>query len=303
VNMRLGPGGVRELHWHQQAEWAVVTDGTCRIQVLDAEGRSSVRDVKQGDLWYFPPGLPHALQGVGTSGAEFTLVFDNGRASEFNTLLLTEWMAHTPPEVLAENFNLPVSAFKNIPTDDLWIYQGPTPMSLEAAQAAVKSPLGEAEYEFTFNVNDMQPNKVTKGGSVKIVDSTNFKVSKTIAMAMVTVKPGGMRELHWHPNADEWQYYLAGQARMTVFNTGPKAQTADFRPGDIGVVKKSFGHYVQNTGDTDLVFLEIFKADKFEEVTLAQWLAGSAPDIVSSHLNMDPKLFANFKQRQVIVPT
>ena len=28
VNMRLGPGGVRELHWHQQAEWAVVTSGT-----------------------------------------------------------------------------------------------------------------------------------------------------------------------------------------------------------------------------------------------------------------------------------
>lgn len=303
VNMRLGPGGVREMHWHQQAEWAVVTDGTCRIQVLDSQGRSSVRDVKQGDLWYFPPGLPHALQGVGTSGAEFTLVFDNGRASEFNTLLLTEWMAHTPPEVLAENFNLPVSAFKNIPTDDLWIYQGPQPMPLAAAQAAVKSPLGEPEYEFTFNLSDMKPNKVTKGGSVKIVDSTNFPVSKTIAMAMVTVKPGGMRELHWHPNADEWQYYLAGQARMTVFNTGPKAQTADFRPGDLGVVKKSFGHYVQNTGDTDLVFLEIFKADRFEEVTLAQWLAGTPPDLLASHLNMDPKLFDAFKLRQVVVPT
>ena len=303
VNMRLGPGGVREMHWHQQAEWAVVTDGTCRIQILDSAGRSSIRDVKQGDLWYFPPGLPHSLQGVGTSGAEFTLVFDNGRASEFNTLLLTEWMAHTPPEVLAENFNLPVEAFKNIPTDDLWIYQGPQPMPLAAAQQAVKSPLGEPEYEFTFNLSDMKPNKVTKGGSVKIVDSSNFNVSKTIAMALVTVKPGGMRELHWHPNADEWQYYLSGQARMTVFNTGPKAQTADFRPGDLGVVKKSFGHYVQNTGDTDLVFMEIFKADRFEEVTLAQWLAGTPPDLLASHLNMDPKLFEPFKLRQVVVPT
>jgi oxalate decarboxylase len=303
VNMRLGPGGVRELHWHQQAEWAVVTDGTCRIQVLDSAGRSYVRDVKQGDLWYFPPGLPHALQGVGTSGAEFVLVFDNGRASEFNTLLLTEWLAHTPPEVLAENFGLPVDAFKNIPIDDLWIYQGPPPMPLAEAQAAVKSPLGTAEYDFVFDLHDMKPNKITKGGSVKIVDSSNFPVSKTIAMALVTVKPGGMRELHWHPNADEWQYYIAGQARMTVFNTGPRAQTADFRPGDVGVVKKSFGHYVQNTGDTDLVFMEIFKTDRYEEVTLAQWLAGTPPDMLASHLNMDPKLFQQFKARQVVVPT
>ncbi|MDB5395677.1 MAG: cupin, partial [Rhodospirillales bacterium] len=86
VNMRLSAGGVRELHWHQQAEWAVMVDGKCRITVVDGDGRPAVRDVKQGDLWYFPPGLPHSLQGLGTTGAEFVLVFDNGRASEFNTL-------------------------------------------------------------------------------------------------------------------------------------------------------------------------------------------------------------------------
>ena len=303
VNMRLGPGGVRELHWHQQAEWAVMTDGNCRITVLDGEGRPAVRDVKQGDLWYFPPGLPHSLQGIGTGGAEFTLVFDNGYASEFNTLMLTDWIAHTPPEVLAENFNLPVSAFKNIPVDNLWIYQSKEPPPLAQAQAAVRSPLGEPEFEFTFSMNDMKPNKITKGGEVKIIDSRNFPVSKTIAAALVTVKPGGMRELHWHPNADEWQYYIKGQARMTVFNTGPKAVTADFRPGDVGVVKKSLGHYVQNTGDTDLVFMEIFKADKFQEVSLAQWLACTPPDLIASTLNMDPKLFEQFKVRQVVVPT
>lgn len=302
VNMRLGPGGVRELHWHQQAEWAVMVDGNCRITILDAQGRPAVREVKQGDLWYFPPGLPHSLQGLGATGAEFVLVFDNGRASEFNTLLLNEWMAHTPPEVLAANFDLPVSAFKNIPIDDTWIYQGPPPMPLAQAQAAVRTPLGEPEDQFTFSMTDMKPDKVTKGGEVKIIDTRNFPVSKTIAAALVTVKPGGMRELHWHPNADEWQYYIKGKARMTVFNTGPKAQTADFNPGDIGVVKKSLGHYVQNTGTTDLVFMEIFKDAHYQEVSLAQWLAGTPPDLLQSHLNMDPKLLQKFRTPRVLVP-
>ena len=304
VNMRLGPGGVRELHWHQQAEWAVMTDGKCRVTIIDGDGRPAVRDVKEGDLWYFPPGLPHSLQGIGTSGAEFTLVFDNGRASEFNTLMLTDWIAHTPPDILAENFGLPESAFKNIPTDNLWIYQAPTPPpSLAEAQRAVRSPLGEPEFEFTFSMGSMKPTRVTRSGSVKVVDTRNFPVSKTIAAALVTIKPGGLRELHWHPNADEWQYYLSGEARMTVFNTGPRAQTADFRAGDLGYVKKSFGHYVQNTGKTDLVFLEIFKSDRFAEVSLTQWLACTPPELVAQHTNMDPSLIAQFsKARFDVVP-
>ena len=62
------------------------------------------------------------------------------------------------------------------------------------------------------------------------------------------MKPGGLREMHWHPNADEWQYYLTGKARMTVFNTGPNANTAEFMPGDIGYVPKSLGHYIENIG-------------------------------------------------------
>ena len=111
---------------------------------------------------------------MGATGAEFVLVFDNGHASEFNTLLLNEWMAHTPPEVLAENFDLPVSAFRNIPLDDTWIFQGPTPMPLAQAQAAVKSPLGEPDAEFTFSVADMRPDKVTRGGEVMIIDTRIF---------------------------------------------------------------------------------------------------------------------------------
>ena len=303
VNMRLAAGGVRELHWHQQAEWAVMVAGKCRITMLDGDGRPAVRDVKQGDLWYFPPGLPHSLQGLGPDGAEFVLAFDNGHSSEFNTLLLTDWMAHTPPDVLAENFHLPASAFKNIPLDNLWIYQGKEPQPLDVVQKQVASPSGEPELDFTFDVAAMKPSRTTSSGEVKIIDSRNFPVAKTVAVAIVTVKPGGLREMHWHPNADEWQYYVKGEARMTVFNTGPRAQTADFRPGDVGYVKKGLGHYVQNVGSTDLMFLEIFKTDRFSEVSLAQWLACSPAQMVAEHLNMDPDLIARFsKDRPDIVP-
>jgi oxalate decarboxylase len=102
VNMRLTAGGIRELHWHLAAEWGFMSNGNCRVTVLDEVGRAYVTDVKEGDLWYFPAGLPHSLQGLGPDGCEFILAFDDGKATEFNTLLLTDWLAHTPPEILAE---------------------------------------------------------------------------------------------------------------------------------------------------------------------------------------------------------
>jgi oxalate decarboxylase len=291
VNMRLAENGIRELHWHQQAEWAIMLDGKCRITILDEMGRAQVADVKTGDLWYFPPGLPHSLQGLGSTGAEFLLAFDNGRASEFNTLLLTDWIAHTPPSVLAKSFGVPADSFKSIPVDNLWIFQGQNPGPLTADEQAVASKKGLPAHPFIFSLGDMAPTRQTQGGFVQIADSRNFSVSTTVAAAMVTVKPGGIRELHWHPNADEWQYYIKGSARMTVFDTGPKAQTADFRPGDVGYVKKSLGHYVENTGSTDLVFLELFKSDHFAEVSLSDWLTHTPPQMVMSHLGISRETY------------
>jgi oxalate decarboxylase len=303
VNMRLAENGIRELHWHQQAEWAIMVAGQCRITILDEEGRPQVADVKTGDLWYFPPGLPHSLQGLGPTGAEFVLAFDNGRATEFNTLMVSDWLAHTPPDVLALNFGVPVDAFKDIPLHNLWIFQGENPGPLEADQRAVRSGRGTPAHPFVFSLGSLAPVRQTRGGFVQIADSRNFNASKTVAAALVTVKPGGLRELHWHPNADEWQYYIKGEARMTVFDTGPRAQTADFRPGDIGYVKKSLGHYVQNTGNTDLVFLELFKSDHYAEVSLSDWLTHTPPQMVMEHLNISRETLARFPNaRPDVVP-
>ncbi len=303
VNMRLAPGGIRELHWHQAAEWGFMTNGNCRVTVLDPQGRAYVADVSEGDLWYFPVGYPHSLQGLGPDGCEFLLAFDNGKQSEFNTLLVTDWVAHTPPDVLALNFGVPAETFSKIFTHDLWIFQGSVPGPLAADQDAVKNPNGPPPNPFTFSLAVGPVAKQTKGGMAQIADSHNFKASTTIAAALVTVHPGGMREMHWHPNADEWQYSVKGSAQMTVFNTGPKAVTNNFNPGDIGYVNANLGHYVKNVGDTDLVFLEIFKTDTYQDVSLSDWLTHTPPAMVAAHFNLSPEDIAKFPNNgPVVVP-
>jgi oxalate decarboxylase len=306
VNMRLTAGGVRELHWHTAGEWAIMLYGNARITAIDNDGKSFVADVKQYDLWYFPSGTPHSIQGLDPDGTEFMLVFDDGTFSEQETVLLSDSMAHLPPEVLAKNFGVADEAMSNLPKQELFIFQTEVPGPLDADQKAAAGSLGPSPTDFAFRTMDVPATKTTKGGEVRIVDSSTFRVSTTVAMAMVTVHPGGLRELHWHPNADEWQYYIAGKGRMTVVDTGDKGRTMDFQAGDVGYVEKSLLHYVENTGDTDMIFLEMFKSSYYQDLSLSVWLAHTPPELVMAHLKIDQPtldaISAISKSKPVLMP-
>lgn len=287
VNMRLTAGSFRELHWHTADEWAYMLYGNARVTVLNPDGTIFIDDVSKGDLWFFPAGFPHSIQGLEPDGCEFLLVFDEGTFSEDGTFLLSEWVAHTPPEVLSKNMGLDRAAVAKLPKDELYIFPADLPRSLAEDKAAVGGTSVESQIKYTFKMLSMEPTKKTSGGEVRVVDSHNFPVSKSIAAGLVIVKPGGMREMHWHPNASEWQFYIQGKGRMTVFMPVGRARTMDFNANDVGYVPPVAGHYVENTGDTDLIFLELFKANEFQDVSLNNWIRRLPPEMVKSHLNLD----------------
>src|SRR5882757_9161569 len=300
VNMRLNAGGVRELHWHKAAEWAYMLYGTARITAIDAQGRNFIDDVGVGDLWYFPSGIPHSIQGLNPDGCEFLLVFDDGEFDEDNTFLLSDWFKHTPNDVLAKNFGVPAASFAHLPDpSELYIFNAKVPGSIDSDKIAGATPVPQS---FSHKMLAQQPIK-TRSGSVRITDTSVFPASKTIAAALVEVEPGGMRELHWHPNTDEWQYYISGQARMGVFAASGQARTFDFQAGDVGFVPFAMGHYVENTGTTTLRFLEIFKSSYFADVSLDQWLALTPPELVNAHLNLNQQFMdALNKEKYPVVP-
>jgi oxalate decarboxylase len=300
VNMRLNGGeqtGVRELHWHQEAEWAFMLSGAARVTAIDQDGRNFVADIGPGDLWLFPAGMPHSIQAL-ADGCEFLLVFDDGSFTENNTFLLTDWLLHTPPDVLARNFGLPEAAFANMPSHELYIFLAAAPGPL--AVDLVSGPNGAIPQSYAYRLSEQEPIEVA-GGRVRIVDSRNFPVARTIAAALVEIDPGGIRELHWHPNADEWQYYLEGQGRMTVFASGGVARTFDYQAGDVGYVPFAMGHYVENTGDTPLRFLEMYRSDHFADVSLNQWLALTPPELVQAHLGLSAEAMAKLQKGKPII--
>lgn len=293
VNMRLTSGGVRELHWHKEAEWSFMLAGNARITGVDTDGHNFIADVGEGDLWYFPEGIPHSIQGLPPEGCEFLLAFTSGTFSEDSTFPITDMFAHMPKEALAKNFGVSQSELDRIPKAERFIFQAASPLPLE--DDMVQAPNGSVPQDMKFRLMQQTPIQAP-GGRVRIADTSNFAISKNIAAALVEVDPGRIREIHWHPNADEWQYYIAGKARMTVFAAQGNARTFDYLAGDVGYVPMTMPHYVENTGSEPLRFLELFRAERFEDVSLAQWMALVPPELVEAHFNLSAEMIRGIRK-------
>lgn len=141
------------------------------------------------------------------------------------------------------------------------------------------------------------------GGSVKILDPTTFPVAENFAAALVTVQPGAMREIHWHTTSPEWNFFLQGSARITVFQAPEAARTFDFTAGGVGYIPQAASHYVENTGDEDVIFLEVLQAKKFSDISAAQWLALTPKQVVQDHLHLDDSVWENLPKEKEYIKT
>jgi oxalate decarboxylase len=299
VLMQLSPGGLRELHWHANAaEWAYVLKGRCRVTTIDPQNRSQIADFGPGDVWYFPRGFGHSIQGLGPEDCLFVLVFDNGYFSEFGTFSITDWLGHTPAEVLAKNFGVPAQNFASFPKREVYIAKGPVPPPLPADPAPGSLDSGPLTHRYQLLAQRPQ---TFAGGTLRVVSEREFPISRTVTGAILRINPGGLRELHWHPNADEWQYYIAGRGRMTVFGSHGRARTEEFGPDDVGYVPTGYGHYIENIGADDLEILIAFNDGVYESISITGWMASNPRQLLATNFGVPESEFEKFPHREVIL--
>lgn len=254
VDMRLEPNAYRELHWHKANEWALILNGSVRLNAVDEAGATFADDLQAGDVWFFPAGIPHSIQ-ASQEGVEFLLIFDDGSFSEDGTSLVSELFERNPKSVLAKNFRTDTSAFDKIPDGELYIFNG-TPYPTNASESNITGPAGiiPQTSTYSYHLSQQQPYEVP-GGSLKIIDPQSFPIASNFAAALFTIKPGAMRELHWHTTSDEWNYIISGQGRLTIYVAPEASRTFDFQAGDVGYIPVTSAHYLENTGDEDLVYV------------------------------------------------
>jgi oxalate decarboxylase len=284
VSMRLKPGALRELHWHAiAAEWAYMLKGNVRATVISPNGQAESADFAPGDVWYFPKGHGHALQSLGPDEAHFILVFDNGRFSEFGTFSITDWVSLTPARIASRNLGLPQSTISGFPKGELYITQGKVPPAIpeDLRNGAPDSN----QFPHKFRLRAHKP-LVFPGGEERIVSSVEFPMQTTLTGVLMDLKPGGLREMHWHPNADEWQYYISGRARVGIFGAHGRELTDEFGPGQIAFIKQGFGHYIEQVGDEPTHVLILLNSGVYQEISISGWLASNPPSMLADNFKL-----------------
>ena len=301
VLMQLAPGGLRELHWHANAaEWAYVLKGRCRVTTIDPQSRSQIVDFGPGDVWYFPRGFGHSIQGIGREECLFVLVFDNGYFSEFGTFSITDWIGHVPKPLLAKNFGLPESAFDSFPKEEVYFARGKIPPAKPSVPLQGWKPTAETH---KFRLLSRQPTGTFNGGREWRVDASRFPISKTVTGVVLDLDPGALRTLHWHPNADEWQYIVHGNVSVTLFGSHGRFRTEQLAKGDVGYIPQGYGHSIENVGATTARILIGLNSGTYESIDLTQWIAGNPVDVLATNFSQSAELVQKFPHRDIFITT
>jgi len=298
VNMRLAPGGVRELHWHKEAEWAYMLEGRARITAIDPAGHNFVDDVGVGDLWYFPSGIPHSIQGL-EEGAEFILVFDDGDFSENSTFSITDWFAHTTPDVLAANFGIPESALSGIPSEERYIFQGEVPVRWKKTRSPIRTV--RLPKALATGWSSRSPSVPGAGGYASPTPPTS-RFRPPWRRRSWRSNRVGCASCTGIPTPTSGSTLSKATGRMTLFAAEGHARTFNYQAGDADYVPFAMGHYIQNTGEEPLRFLEMFRSDHFADISLNQWMALVPPGFLRDHLHADRALMdALHKDKRPVV--
>ena len=299
ASMELEPGAMRELHWHASAaEWAFVLKGNVRTTVISPLGYAETNDFGPGDVWYFPRGHGHMLQCLGEKPCHFILILDDGYFSEFRTFSITDWIGHTSKALLAKNLGVPESVFDSFPKQEVYIAHG----ALPPAQAS--APLqGRRVPPFThkYELLAQPPSATFKGGREWRVDSTQFPISTAMTGDVLELVPGALRELHWHPNAAEWQYVIEGTICVTMFGSNGRHRTETLGWGDVGYIPQGYGHSIENVGDGVCRVLIAFNTGIYEKIDISQWIAGNPADVLATNFGQPAALFNTFPKTDVFI--
>jgi oxalate decarboxylase len=301
VSMRLEPGAMRELHWHATAaEWAFVIEGRCRTTVIDPEGRAETNDFDPGDIWYFPRGHGHSIQCLGNKPCHFILVFDNGYFSEFGTFSVTDWIGHTPHSLLAKNLGLPEEVFDKFPKNEVYFARGPVPP--EKMQPEHRGSLDPPALTHKFRMLAEKPHSVHNGGREWRVGQDRFPISQTVTGVILDLEAGGLRELHWHPNADEWQYVISGRARVTMFGAHGRFREETLDTGDVGYIPTGYGHSIENdSNDKPARLLIAFNTGHYQAIDLSLWLAANPDYLLAANLGQAESIIEKLPRHRVFI--
>ena len=152
-----------------------------------------------------------------------------------------------------------------------------------------------------YSLLSQRPFETFKGGREWRADGSQFAISTTMTGVVLEMEAGALRELHWHPNAAEWQYVLSGDFNVTMFGSNGRWREERLSQGDVGYIPQGFGHSIENVGSETARILIVFNSGHYQTIDLSQWIAGNPADILATNFAQDAALFEKFPRKDVFI--
>jgi len=296
AHLYLNPGGVREMHWHNAAEWAYILAGHCQVTVVDPQGETEVANYAPGDLWYFPKAHAHAIQTLGSEPCHAILAFDDGLYGEHGTFGLSDWISRLEPELLSQALALPKDLATKIPMGEVYIKQGEV-IARDSAKAQATQVLDQTRTH-RYRLMAQKPRIKSSGGTIHVASAHEYPISTTITAVITKLNPGAIHAPHWHPSANEWHYVAKGRTRVTLFSTDKRMAVAELSVGDCAYIPQGCGHTVQNIGSEECEIVGVLDSGTYSEALLSDWLTHVPRQLLANNLGLPEKTFATINQRR-----
>ena len=291
AHLFLNPGGIREMHWHDSAEWAYILAGHCQVTVVDPEGETEVANYGPGDLWYFPKGHSHAIQALGSEPCHAVLAFDDGLYAEHGTFGLSDWISRLDTGMVAQVTGLSKESLAQLPPAEVYIRQGEI-IARDSPQARALQVLNRKRTH-RYQLMAQQPRVKSAMGTIHVASAKEYPISTTLTGIVTRLKAGAMHEPHWHPHANEWHYVAKGKVRVTLFAMDKRQVTAEMSPGECAYIPRNCGHAIQNIGTVDCELVGVLDSPRYEEATLSDWIKRAPRHVLANNLGLPVNAFTS----------
>ncbi len=303
--IRLRENGVLEPHWHpNSAELSYCIRGRARVTIFpsnsDADSFTvNTFTVDPGEIVFVPQGFMHDIENISNEEAKFVIAHSNEQPT---TLGMSGSVGSMPNRVMNKTFginppNTFFNGFNNDSTKDIV-----TGLKKTATGTANNNTLGSrinipnVPNSYKFNVEGISPQIQTAGGTVAKANTNSFSIlsGSNLSLFSLIMKPNGIREPHWHPNASELGYVLDGLARLIILNPGGNVDTFEIGPGEIYFVPMGFFHYIENLdSNKNMHFAIFFGSDNPGDIGISGSLSAYSNEILGATFNLDPSYFNN----------
>lgn len=272
ATLNLNAGAAREPHWHPNAaELTYCAAGSSRITIVEPGGSPVTFTVGAGDLFFVPAGFLHGIEAAGGEAARFLICFSDERPEDLD---LSTSLTNMPGPVLGASFEAPAGSFD-------WVEPVSEPAFITVPGEPADVAPGAAS-TYRYEVEAIDPQVQTGGGSIRFARGDDFPVLDGLAMYSLRFNELGVREPHWHPNCAEFNYVVSGRVKMTIVSPGGDADTFELSAGDVSYIPPAYFHHIESLVTEEVHMCVFFNHQMPGDNGIAASVSGFSPEFMAS---------------------